>query len=263
MLVENKGGASGTLAAAFAAKAPADGHTLLVSGPAAVITAPYMFSKLDYDPEKDLVPLTLLGAGTFVLAVNPSLPIHNVADLIAYGKAQPGKLSYGSGGPGGNNHICTETFLERTGVQALHVPYKGEAPAAADLLGGQVQFMFTAPNVIIPHHKAGKLRIIAVTSKERVAALPEIPTVHETVKDFEVLGWIALFAPAATPVAVQERLAQVWAQARVQAGIRDKLEGLAMAPPAHLGARDAVVAMVRGERTRLAQLVKRLNLTPA
>ena len=141
------------------------------------------------------------------------------------------------------------------------MPYRGEAPAAADLLGGQVQFMFTAPNVIIPHHKAGKLRIIAVTSRERVAALPEIPTVHETVKDFEVLGWIALFAPAATPAAVQDRLAQVWAQARQQPAIGGKLEGLAMAPPAHLGSREAVAGMVRAERQRLTQIVKRLNLT--
>ena len=263
VVVENKGGASGTLAAAAAAKATPDGHTLLVSGPSTVITAPYMFSKLDYDPEKDLVPLALLGAGAFVVAVNPSLPVNNIADLIALAKAQPGKLSYGSGGPGGNNHVCTETFMERTGIQALHVPYRGEAPAAQDLLAGQVQFMFTAPNVIIPHHKAGKLRIIAVTSRERVSALPDIPTVHETVKDFEVLGWIALFAPAATPVAVQDRLAQVWAQARAQAGIRDKLEGLAMAPPSHLAARESVAAMVRAERQRLTQIVKRLNLTAA
>ena len=261
VVVENKAGASGTIAAAQTAKAAADGHTLLVSGPSTVITAPYLFNKLDYEPEKDLVPITLLGAGAFVVAVNPSLPVNTIADLIALAKAQPGKLSYGSGGAGGNNHVCTETFLERTGIQALHVPYRGEAPAAADLLGGQVQFMFTAPNVIIPHHKAGKLRIIAVTSKDRVAALPEIPTVHETVKDFEVLGWIALFAPAATPAAVQDRLAQVWAQARQQPAIGGKLEGLAMAPPAHLGSREAVAGMVRAERQRLTQIVKRLNLT--
>ena len=261
VVVENKAGASGTIAAAQTAKAAADGHTLLVSGPSTVITAPYLFNKPDYEPEKDLVPITLLGAGAFVVAVNPSLPVNTIADLIALAKAQPGKLSYGSGGAGGNNHVCTETFLERTGIQALHVPYRGEAPAAADLLGGQVQFMFTAPNVIIPHHKAGKLRIIAVTSRERVAALPEIPTVHETVKDFEVLGWIALFAPAATPAAVQDRLAQVWAQARQQPAIGGKLEGLAMAPPAHLGSREAVAGMVRAERQRLTQIVKRLNLT--
>ena len=262
-VVENKPGATGTLAAAQTAKSAPDGHTLLVSGPSTVITAPYMYSKLDYEPEKELAPITLLGAGAFVVAVHPALPVNTIAELIALAKAQPGKLSYGSGGAGGNNHICTETFLDRTGIQALHVPYRGEAPAAADLIGGQVQFMFTAPNVIIPHHKAGKLRIIAVTSRERVAALPEIPTVHETVKDFEVLGWIALFAPGGTPVAVQDRLAQAWTQARGQAAIRDKLEGLAMAPPAHLGTRDAVAAMVRAERQRLTQIVKRLNLTAA
>jgi hypothetical protein len=145
VLVENKAGASGTIAATQTAKATPDGHTLLVSGPSTVITAPYLFSKLEYDPEKDLVPLTLLGAGAFVVAVHPDVPVKNIAELIALAKAQPGKLSYGSGGPGGNNHVCTETFLERTGTQALHVPYKGEAPAAADLLAGQIQFMFTAP----------------------------------------------------------------------------------------------------------------------
>ncbi len=261
-VVDNKAGASGTIAAGMAAKAPADGHTLLIGAPGAMVVAPHLFAKLDYDPDKDFTPVAMLGAGAFVLAVHPSVPANNLAELIAHAKGKPGALNYGSGGNGSSGQLCAESFAARAGVDLTHVPYKGDGPAVNDLLAGQIQLMFTAPNVAMPHIKAGRLKAIAVTSHERMGALPEVPSVHEALPDFEYLGWIVLFAPAATPAPVIDALAAFWAQARNQPAIKTKLEGLGMYPPARYASRDAVAGMLRAEKTRTAQLVKKLGITP-
>ena len=261
-VVDNKPGATGTIAAGMAAKAPADGHTLLIGAPGAIVVAPHLIAKLDYDADKDFTPITMLGAGAFVLVAHPSVPANNLAELIAQAKAKPGALNYGSGGNGSSGQLCSESFATRAGVDLTHVPYKGDGPAVNDLLAGQIQLMFTAPNVAMPHIKAGKLKAIAVTSHERMGALPEVPSVHEALPDFEYLGWIVLFAPAATPAPVIDALAAFWAQARSQPAIKSKLEGLGMYPPARYASRDAVVSMLRAEKTRTAQLVKKLGITP-
>lgn len=261
-VVDNKPGATGTIAAGMAAKAPADGHTLLIGAPGAIVVAPHLIAKLDYDADKDFTPITMLGAGAFVLVAHPSVPANNLAELIAHAKAKPGALNYGSGGNGSSGQLCSESFATRAGVDLTHVPYKGDGPAVNDLLAGQIQLMFTAPNVAMPHIKAGKLKAIAVTSHERMGALPEVPSVHEVLPDFEYLGWIVLFAPAATPAPVIDALAAFWAQARNQPAIKSKLEGLGMYPPARYASRDAVAGLLRAEKTRTAQLVKKLGITP-
>jgi tripartite-type tricarboxylate transporter receptor subunit TctC len=261
-VVDNKPGATGTIAAGMAAKAPADGHTLLIGAPGAIVVAPHLIAKLDYDADKDFTPITMLGAGAFVLVVHPSVPANNLAELIAHAKAKPGALNYGSGGNGSSGQLCSESFATRAGVDLTHVPYKGDGPAVNDLLAGQIQLMFTAPNVAMPHIKSGRLKAIAVTSHERMGALPEVPSVHEALPDFEYLGWIVLFAPAATPTPVIDALAAFWAQARNQPAIKSKLEGLGMYPPARYASREAVVGMLRAEKTRTAQLVKKLGITP-
>lgn len=261
-VVDNKPGATGTIAAGMAAKAPADGHTLLIGAPGAIVVAPHLIAKLDYDADKDFTPITMLGAGAFVLVVHPSVPANNLAELIAHAKAKPGALNYGSGGNGSSGQLCSESFATRAGVDLTHVPYKGDGPAVNDLLAGQIQLMFTAPNVAMPHIKSGRLKAIAVTSHERMGALPEVPSVHEALPDFEYLGWIVLFAPAATPAPVVDALAAFWAQARNQPAIKSKLEGLGMYPPARYASREAVVGMLRAEKTRTAQLVKKLGITP-
>jgi tripartite-type tricarboxylate transporter receptor subunit TctC len=261
-VVDNKPGATGTIAAGMAAKAPADGHTLLIGAPGAIVVAPHLIAKLDYDADKDFTPITMLGAGAFVLVVHPSVPANNLAELIAHAKAKPGALNYGSGGNGSSGQLCSESFATRAGVDLTHVPYKGDGPAVNDLLAGQIQLMFTAPNVAMPHIKSGRLKAIAVTSHERMGALPEVPSVHEALPDFEYLGWIVLFAPAATPAPVVDALAAFWAQARNQSAIKSKLEGLGMYPPARYASREAVVGMLRAEKTRTAQLVKKLGITP-
>lgn len=261
-VVDNKPGATGTIAAGMAAKAPADGHTLLIGAPGAIVVAPHLIAKLDYDADKDFTPITMLGAGAFVLVVHPSVPANNLAELIAHARAKPGALNYGSGGNGSSGQLCSESFATRAGVDLTHVPYKGDGPAVNDLLAGQIQLMFTAPNVAMPHIKSGRLKAIAVTSHERMGALPEVPSVHEALPDFEYLGWIVLFAPAATPAPVVDALATFWAQARNQPAIKSKLEGLGMYPPARYASREAVVGMLRAEKTRTAQLVKKLGITP-
>jgi len=261
-VVDNKAGASGTIAAGMAAKAPADGHTLLIGAPGAIVVAPHLFAKLDYDPDKDFTPVAMLGAGAFVLAVHPSVPANNLAELVAHAKAKPGALNYGSGGNGSSGQLCAESFAARAGADLTHVPYKGDGPAVNDLLAGQIQLMFTAPNVAMPHVKAGKLKALAVTSQERMGALPEVPAVHEVLADFEYLGWVLLFAPTATPAPVIDALAALWAQTRNQPAIKGKLEGLGMYPPARYASRDSLGALLKAEKTRTAQLVKKLGITP-
>jgi tripartite-type tricarboxylate transporter receptor subunit TctC len=262
-VVDNKPGASGTIAAGMVAKSPQDGHTLFASGPAAIVVAPHLFAKLEYDPQKDFVPVCMLGAGAFVLAVHPSVPVNNVADLIAYAKKNPGSLSYGSGGNGSSGQLCSESFAARAGLNLLHVPYKGDGPAVNDLLGGQLKMMFTAPNVALPHMNSGKLKILAVTSQDRMGSLPQVPSVHETLSGFEYLGWVLLFAPAALPPEALNTLAAAWNRGLQDTNVKTRLEGLGMYPPSRYGSRESVNTLLKFERERTAQLVKKLGITPA
>ncbi len=256
-VVDNRPGASGTVATEAVARAPADGATVLIGGPGSTVVAPYIFSKLGYDPAKDLLPVAVLGAGAFVLAVNPAVPAQTLKDFVALLKSKPDSLSYGSGGNGSSGQLCTESFAQAVGGRAVHVPYKGDGQALNDLLGGQIQFMFTAPNVAIPHAKAGRLRVLAVTSRERLSALPDVPSVHEAaLKDFEYLGWIMTFVPAATPRATIAALQADWAKARSQPNVRNKLEELGMLPPERLSDPKALEPFLASERVRTANVVK-------
>jgi hypothetical protein len=169
----------------------------------------------------------------------------------------------GSGGIGSSGHLAGEFYSQTAGVRMTHVPYKGDGPAMNELLGGQLQVMFTAPNVAVPHAKSGRLRILAVTSRERLAALPDVPTMIESgVPDFEYLGWIIAFAPAATPLAVIQALQAAWAKARTAPGLRSKLDDLGMQAPERLASADAVVTFLRNEQTRMARIVKAAGIKP-
>jgi len=263
LVVENKPGASGTFAADAVAKSAPDGHTLVVSGPAAMVNAPHVIARLNYDPVKDFTPVAVIGAGAFVLAVNAALPVRNVQELAAYARSKPGAINYGSGGNGSSGHLAGEFYSQTAGVQMTHVPYKGDGPAINDLLGGQIQLMFTAPNVAVPHAKSGRLRVLAVTSRERLAALPDVPTMIEAgVKDFEYLGWIIAFAPAATPRPAIDALQAAWAKARAQPAVRSKLEELGMQAPERLASPDALAPFLREEHARMTRLVKAAGIKP-
>ncbi|WP_167784667.1 Bug family tripartite tricarboxylate transporter substrate binding protein [Ramlibacter rhizophilus] len=256
-VVDNRPGASGTLAAENVLKSPADGYTLYVSGPSSIAVAPHLFPKLGYKPEKDFVPINMLGAGAFVIVCHPSLPVKSMAELIAYAKANPGKVTYGSGGNGSSGHLATELLSSLAGIKMLHVPYKGDGQAVNDLLAGQIQLMITAPNVPAAQVKAGRLRMLAVTTRERVPSLPDAPTVHESgLRDFEYLGWIATFAPAGTPQAVIEQLSAAWHKVRSTPAVRQKLEDLAMVAPDRLVSGEPLQAFLRAESARLGRVIR-------
>lgn len=255
-VVDNKPGASGMPAADSVVKSAPDGHTLLMSGPASIAVMPHLFSKITYDPMTDLTPVAMLGAGAFVLVAHPSVNARNVQELIALAKSKPDGLTYGSGGNGSSGHLCTELFCSLTGTRMTHIPYKGDGQAVNDLLAGQIQVMFTAPNVAMANVKAGRLKLLAVTTRERVSSMPDVPAVHETLKDFEYLGWIMAFAPAATPRSAIDTLANAWNKARVTPAIRSKLEELAMSAPERFAQRTTLLEFVKNEHARLGKLIR-------
>jgi tripartite-type tricarboxylate transporter receptor subunit TctC len=204
-IVDNRSGGNGNIGAGEVAKAPADGYTLLMS-PANVITTNGQLDKLPFDPMKDFEPIASTAIVTVFLVVRPGLPVSTLPEFIAYLRANPGRLNYGSPGTGSSPHLAAELFKRDTKVRAEHVPYKGAAPALTDLLGGQIDFMFD-PGVALPHIRSGKLRLLAVGNMKRSAAFPDTPTVGEVLgTEFDAGTVFGLFAPTATPRAITARL---------------------------------------------------------
>ena len=205
VVVENRTGGGGNIGADAVAKSAPDGYTLNMSaiGPHAVNVT--LFSKMPYDPVKDFAAVALVLEAEGLLVVHPTVPAHNVAELIAYARANPGKLTFASAGPGTASHLAGELFKTMAKVDMLHIPYKGNVPAITDLLAGQTSLLFATMPTVLPHAKAGKLRAIATLGSERSAATPELPTIGETLKGFEVNNWIGLFAPAGTPPEIVRR----------------------------------------------------------
>lgn len=241
VLVENKPGAGGNLGAEAVARAARDGHTLLfgTSGPLAINVS--LYRKIGYDPVKSFAPVIQIGHLPNVLVVNPGVPVKSVAELIAYARANPGKLSYASSGNGASSHLAGVLFNNLAGTDFLHVPYKGTGPALTDLLGGQVAMTFTDVLTALPYIKAGKLRALGVTTLERSQALPDVPTVAEQgVAGFDVSVFFGLVVPAGTPREAIARLNQAFAQALRRPDVRQSLQsqGLEFAPstsPEQLG----------------------------
>ncbi len=207
VIVENKAGATGTIGSSMVAASPADGYTLLMATTSTHGIAPNLYKKPPYDPVKDFEPVSLVGWAPNVLAANPALPANNVKELIALAKAQPGKLTFASSGSGSSIHLAGELFKSMAGVDMLHVPYKGAAPALADLIGGQVDIMFDTVAQSLPQIKAGRLKALAVTTAKRSTALPDVPTVSEAgLAGYEMAAWIGLLAPAGTPKDIVDKL---------------------------------------------------------
>jgi tripartite-type tricarboxylate transporter receptor subunit TctC len=206
VLVDNRGGASGTIGSEQLVRSAPDGYTLMVTATHHVIN-PSLYKSMKYDTRRDFTPIALVAAVPNVLVVHPSLGVNSVQELIKRAKDQPGKINFGSAGPGGANHLAGELFKHSAGIDIVHVPYKGAAPALNDLLGGQIPMMFDSLPGVIQHIQSGRLKALAVTTTLRAKAAPEIPTMQEAgVKDFEATAWFGMYAPAKMPAELTRKL---------------------------------------------------------
>jgi tripartite-type tricarboxylate transporter receptor subunit TctC len=207
VVVDNRGGGGQIIATEITAKAPPDGHTLFLASATHGINPGLRRGKLPYDSIKDFAPITLVAESPLVFVAHPSLGVSNIKELIAAAKAKPGRINYASSGPGTGGHLSVELLKFHTGIDLVHVPYKGAGPALIDLVGGQVQMMCTSPLPAMPHVKAGRLRALGMTGAKRSRAAPELPTIAEQgVKGYESSLWYAMLAPAATPQAIIKRV---------------------------------------------------------
>lgn len=258
MVVDNRAGANGTIGAELAAKSPKDGYTLLMSTNTPSAAAPSLMKKINYDPVKDFSPIARIGTIAFVLVANPSLPAKSMKELIALAKQQPGKLTAGSGSAG--SLVPVFMLQQMGGIELNHVPYKSIPPALTDVMSGQINMVYADMVTGSPQIKSGKVRALGVTSKKRDPLLPDVPAIAETLKDFELIAWFALFAPSATPNAIVDRLAAESAKILARSEVRERFAvlGIQVAPmtPAELG------AFQKSELAKWAKLARAANIIP-
>jgi tripartite-type tricarboxylate transporter receptor subunit TctC len=228
-VVENRAGAGGAIAADYVAKQPADGYTLFVAALSQFGPVP-LTQKVAYDPVKDFTAISNIGANGFVIVVNAALPVNTLKEFVDYVRARPGQLNYGSGGSGSLTHLAAALFLQRAGLNMVHIPYKGGAPALADTLAGQVQMYAGSPSELIAHAKGGKLKLLGITSNRRNAQLSDVPTVAELYPGFKALTWNGLVAPANLPRPVLDRLAQEMQRALKDPAFLDRLAKMGLDP---------------------------------
>lgn len=230
VLIENKPGANGVLGMDFVAKAPADGHTLFLGTLGNFSVNPALYPNLPFNIDKQFVPLTELASVSFVLFVNPALPVKSVADLVTYAKRQPDVINFSSSSTGGLPHLAGELFASAIGAKMVHVPYKGSAASISDVMAGQVQMTFEAAAAGLPHVKSGRLRALAVTGSGRLPFLPDVPAIQETVPGFQVVNWYGMAAPAGTPKEVLARWHSEIAKVLAMPEIREKMQGMGTDP---------------------------------
>jgi tripartite-type tricarboxylate transporter receptor subunit TctC len=256
VIVDNRSGVGGNIAAGYVARAPADGYTLMVGTDAIMTSNVFLYKNTPFDPVKDFAPITNAGANIICLTVHVDLPVNSVAGLIAYAKANPGKLQYGSSGIGSPHHLAGELLRQKTGIDIVHVPYRGGGATINDLLGGHIKVAFLSLSSAVPHLGSGKIRIVAVVEKSRYAAMPDVPTIGETVPGFEMSSWLGFFAPAGTPLIT--RLNEAMVKVLTMDAVKEKLAalGLVVAPstPAELAATVREGLAVRGELVRAANI---------
>ncbi len=258
MVIDNRAGANGTIGAELAAKSPKDGYTLLMSTNTPSAAAPSLMKKINYDPVKDFAPIARIGTIAFVLVTNPSLPAKSMKELIALAKQQPGKLTAGSGSAG--SLVPVFMLQQMAGIELNHVPYKSIPPALTDVMSGQINMVYADMVTGSPQVKSGKVRALGVTSKKRDPLLPDVPAIAETVKDFELIAWFALFAPAGTPQAIVDRLSTEAQKILARGDVRERFAvmGIQVAPlrPAELG------KFQKSELEKWAKLAKAANIIP-
>lgn len=255
VLIDNRAGAGGNIGADLAARAAPDGYTLLMGTVATHAINPNLYSKMPYDVVRDFAPIVLVATLPNLLVVNPLVPARNVKELIALAKSKPGELAYASAGNGTSQHLSGELFKKMTGVDMIHVPYKGNAPAVTDLVGGQVQVMFDNIPVSLQQVRAGKLRALAVTGPRRSPVLPDLPTLSEAgLPGFSIASWFALFAPAGTPAKILLRLNQEAVKAIVSQQLRQQWLNQGIEPAG--GTPEQLAAFQRIEGPKWAKIVR-------
>ena len=261
-VVENRAGASGLIASEQVAKSPADGYTIMVGSQTTLAVAPALYKKFQLDVVKDLTGMAMIGISPLVAVVNADSPIKSIKDLIAEAKARNGTMNFGSGGVGTTPHMAGELLAFNAGVKMVHVPYRGEAPALNDLLGGQIPFMFSNLSVVKGNIEGGKLRALAVTSTKRVPSLPNVPTLAETFPGFDAATWFVLVAPTGTP---PEAIMRVNAEVKKIVATQDYLqrfEQLGMIPDQDRTP-DEINAYIKAEIAKWAKVIKDADVKPA
>jgi tripartite-type tricarboxylate transporter receptor subunit TctC len=260
IVIENRTGAAGNIGTSAVARAPADGYTLLFNTMSVHTMNHALFATMPFDGVKDFSPISLLAYVTNTMVVHPSVPANTVAEFIDYAKANPGKIAYASSGPGSTNHLCAAMLEKMAGIEMLHVPYRGGAPAVADTVGGQVQLFFTAGTQSLEHVKAGRLKLLALTEAKRSPLLPDVPLVGETLPGYEMTVWYGAFGPVGMPSDIVTRLNSEIVRTLALPDVTKKMADIAVevasSTPDELGTR------MRTDSEKWGKIIKSLNITP-
>jgi tripartite-type tricarboxylate transporter receptor subunit TctC len=259
VIVENRAGAGGAIGMDMAAKAPPDGHTLTIGATGPSVTNPLLYPKTPFDPLRDFAYISLIATGPAVIAVHPSIPAKTLKDLVALAKARPGQLNFGSAGVGTSPHLAGEIFKQVTHTSIVHVPYKGNAEAITDLLGGQISIVFTGVPPVIPLMQAGKIKLLATTGDRRIPTIPELPTIAEAGYPGAAMGiWYGLVAPVATPKDILARLHKEITRIQTLPDIRERFVQLGTEPKTNTS--EQFTALVRDEWAKWGKVIKAANI---
>jgi tripartite-type tricarboxylate transporter receptor subunit TctC len=261
VVVDNRPGAGGNIGLELVAKSPPDGHTLALAPAGNLTVNPSLYRNVPYDVARDFAPVTVIAAVPNVLVVNAQVPAKDLAELIAYAKANPAKLNYASPGPGSGAHLAGELLKSSAGIEMVHVPFNGIAPAVTAVVGGDVQVMFAGSTSAMPHVATGKLRALGVASPKRMVSTPALPTIDESgLPGFDVTSWYSIVAPAATPPGIVERLQQEIAKALDTPDVKAKLAALGAEPVGNTPAEFA--AMIKSESAKWGKIVREAGIKP-
>ncbi len=258
IVVENRAGSNGVIAVEMLAKSPADGYTLALIADSQVVINPHLYPAVSVDPMKDLVPVATVAANEFVLSVNPKIPVNTFAEFIDYARKTSPPLAYASGGNGSQHHLSMEMLKQRAGIELVHVPYRGGAPATTATVAGEVAAMFAGSSTA-PQIRAGNLRALAVTGEKRSASFPELPTIGEFYPGYSNSIWLALFAPAGTPEPILARLHAETSKALAQPDLKDKYNKAGGLEP-YISAREEFARRITSDYAKFGKLVKEVNI---
>jgi tripartite-type tricarboxylate transporter receptor subunit TctC len=258
VVVDNRAGAGGNIGGEIVAKAAPDGYTLLMTSGSIVTANPHMYRRMPFSPDRDLVAVTNVASGPQIVAVNASFPAKTLKELITLARAKPKTINFGSAGVGTQTHLAAENFATAAGIDVTHVPYKGEGPALTDLVAGQIQFVTPNLSAAIGFVQQGKLRALAVTSRERAKQLPNVPAAAETLPGFENLGWFGFMLPAGTPAAAVSRIHQDTVKVLQSADVRTRFEQLGMEPVGNTPAEFA--RAIKEESANWARVIRERKL---